>query len=203
MIEEIDNRVKLHIGAGKRDFGKGWVNIDAEQLPHIHHHNVLELPFEDNSVDLIYTSHLLEYFDKNEVGAILKEWRRVLKVGGVLRLAVPNFEPIAKLYVEQNLMLENFLGLLYGAMDCNGQKIYHKTVYDFRSLRFLLKHNGFGDVTKWDFRNTEHSEFDDHSKAHYPHNDNNIYTGKFDRSQTLMSLNVECKKIEFPDGERD
>jgi hypothetical protein len=64
--------------------------------------------------------------------------------------------------------------------------IYHKTIYDFISLRDLLEKIGYMDVQKYDWRTTEHSNYDDHSQAYLPHMDK--------EKGTLISLNVECKK---------
>ena len=72
-----------------------------------------------NSVDLIYASHVIEYFDRDGVKNLLQEWIRVLKPGGKLRLAVPNFEAMANLYIEKKYPLEKFLGPLYGKIRLN------------------------------------------------------------------------------------
>jgi hypothetical protein len=64
--------------------------------------------------------------------------------------------------------------------------IYHKTVYDFKDLKELLEEVGFRNIKKYDWRETEHSEFDDHSQAYIPHMDK--------ENGTLISLNVECLK---------
>jgi len=46
------------------------------------------LPFKDNTLDFVYSSHLLEDF--LEWGPILQEWTRVLKPGGHLIILVPD-----------------------------------------------------------------------------------------------------------------
>jgi predicted SAM-dependent methyltransferase len=56
---------KLHLGCGKRNFGPDWVHIDGSDFPHVVSNNITKLEFDDNSVDLIYTSHTLEYFDRD------------------------------------------------------------------------------------------------------------------------------------------
>jgi predicted SAM-dependent methyltransferase len=177
--------IRLHLGCGARNFGSGWVHIDGGEHPHLHSRNVAWLPFADDAVDLIYASHLLAYFDRQEAADVLLEWRRVLKPGGVLRLAVPDFEVLARLYVE-GLPLPKILGPLYGRMSMGPQLIYHRTTYDFESLSQLLHASGFEHVARYDWRETEHAEFDDHSQAYLPHMDK-------DRG-TLISLNVECHK---------
>ena len=48
------------------------------------------LPVEDGAFDVVHASHVLEHFGRSEVLRVLGEWVRVLRVGGELRLVVPN-----------------------------------------------------------------------------------------------------------------
>ena len=48
------------------------------------------LPFEDNTFDLIYASHILEHIVWYQTEITLKEWVRILKSGGTLEVWVPN-----------------------------------------------------------------------------------------------------------------
>jgi len=177
--------IKLHLGCGKRDFGSEWIHVDGGDFPHLHSHDITKLDFESNSVDLIYSSHVIEYFDREEIKFVFKEWHRVLKPNGLLRVAVPDFKAMAELYIK-GASLSTFLGPIYGKHVMSGKTIYHKTAYDFVSLKNVLEQNGFGDVMEYDWRKTEHSNFDDHSQAYVPHMDKE--NGK------LISLNVECRK---------
>ena len=174
------------MGCGWRNFGTEWIHIDGGDYPHLHSKDIAKLPFEDESVDLIYSSHVIEYFDREEIVQILREWNRVLKTNGVLRIAVPNFQAMAYLYLSRSYPLENFLGPLYGQMKMGEHSIYHKTVYDYESLEKLLLNNGFKSVCKYNWEDTEHSQFDDHSQAYLPHMDK--------ENGVLVSLNVECLK---------
>ena len=91
--------MKLHLGCGKR-FIPGYVHIDAVDYPHIDHITTIDnLSFiGDNSVDVIYNCHVLEHFKRRDVSRVLKEWRRVLKPDGILRVSVPNFATICQIY---------------------------------------------------------------------------------------------------------
>jgi predicted SAM-dependent methyltransferase len=184
------DRTKLHIGCGWRNW-PGWINIDGGDYPNIHYKDVTKLEFENESVDLIYTSHLIAYFDRQEIIPIIKEWKRVLKPNGVLRIATPDFETISKLCLE-GAPLESFLGPLYGKMPLGTETVYHKTTYNFESLKKLLIEIGFSVVQKYDFKELGNADFDDHSRAHYPHDPNAIETGNY--TGTLISLNVEAIK---------
>ncbi len=180
--------MKVHLGCGKR-FIPGFIHVDLADFPHIdHRHDVRELPFfKSESADLIYACHVLEYFDRFEAIPILKEWRRVLKTGGILRLAVPDIRSLITVY-EETGDLERILGPLYGRMEVKGSEslnfIYHRTVYDFNLLRELLMKAGFGDVRTYDWRQTEHARIDDFSQAYFPHMQK--------ESGLLVSLNVEA-----------
>jgi predicted SAM-dependent methyltransferase len=79
--------VKLNIGAG-RTFISGFTNIDVSEKADISM-NLSEdpLPFEDNSVDLIFSHHTLEHVP-NYLFA-LSEIYRVLKHNGVFLMGVP------------------------------------------------------------------------------------------------------------------
>jgi predicted SAM-dependent methyltransferase len=178
--------MKLNIGCGWRDFGKGWVHIDGGSYEHLDSDDIFVTEYKNNSVDLIYASHFIEYLDREEVVPLLERWKEVLKPNGVMRLAVPNFEVYANLYSSGEYPLDNFLGVLYGKMPMGDETIYHKTVYDFHSLKSLLKNIGMKEIKKYNWEETSHSEFDDHSQAYLPHMDK--------ENGTSMSLNVECKK---------
>ena len=181
----------LHLGCGKRNI-PGFINIDLAKFPHIHYRRPIDdlSIFKDNSVDLIYSSHAFEYFDRLQAEKVLAEWRRVLKVGGVLRLAVPDFEAIVNVYLKykKNLEHQGILGPLYGRWEIPGTKkvIYHKTAYDFKSLKKLLEKCGFKNVHRYDWRKTLHKDYDDHSQGYIPHMDK--------AKGMLISLNVEAKK---------
>lgn len=179
--------MKLHLGCGKR-FIPGFTHVDLADFPHIDHHSdVADLPFiQSESVDLIYACQVLEYFDRETIPTVLAEWRRVLKVGGTLRLSVPNFTTLTKLY-QAGLSLDFFLGTLYGKWQVNEDKtIYHRTTFDEKSLTKVFQDNGFNSPRLWDWRETEHSHIDDFSQAHFPHMDK--------EKGILWNLNMEADK---------
>lgn len=183
--------MKLHLGCWHRDF-PGFINVDLCDMPHIHHkHSIDKLPFiEDESVDYIYCSHAFEYFDIIKGEEVLFEWKRVLKPGGILRIAVPDFDKLIIVYEKSNRDLRKILGPLFGRMiikDSNGEiGLYHKTVYNFKLMEELLVNQGYNSIKEYDWRATEHSMYDDHSQAYFPHLDK--------ENGLLISLNIEAKK---------
>jgi len=185
------SEIKLHLGCGRR-FIPGFIHIDLADYTHIDYkHDVRTLPmFKDSTVDLIYASHVIEYFDTNEVTEVLKEWQRVLKKGGILRLAVPDFEAMIQVYNKYK-DLNLIHGPLYGRWEIPGgdKVIYHKTVYDFPSLKVALEKAKFVNVRRWDWRKVfigEYKGHDDYSQAYIAHMDK--------ENGILISLNVEADK---------
>jgi predicted SAM-dependent methyltransferase len=189
---------RLHLGCGKVNL-PNFVHVDLADYPHIDYRlDIGDLHvIEDNSVSYIYCSHSLQYKDRVEAAQTLREWHRVLKKGGMLRVAVPDFEAIVALYSlhvlkGEVLPLENrgILGPLYGRMLVNTSSekkfIYHKTVYDFDSLKRLLELAKFHKIRRYDWRETIHKDFDDYSQSYIPHLDK--------ENGTLISLNMEAYK---------
>lgn len=177
--------MKLHLGCGKR-YIPGYVHIDAIDYPHIDHiatiDNLSFLP--DNSIEVIYNCHVLEHFKRKEVDHVLKEWHRILKPGGLLRIAVPDFEKICEIY-----QLYKSLDMVIGALFGRGDYLYniHYNVFDMDNLKKSLEMAGFENVGRYDWRETEHSLVDDYSQAYIPHMDK--------ENGILISLNVQCNKV--------
>jgi predicted SAM-dependent methyltransferase len=184
----MSKQLKLALGCGKRNYGKDWIHVDKH--PYDHLGAITDVGnlfmFKDNSADIIYASHVIAYFDEDEIKDVLKEWHRVLKPEGILRLATPNIEMITKLYHLDTITLKQMEGMIYGRMQMNGETIHHKTLYDYISLCDLLVSNGFDEPQKYNWRLKEHRDVDDHSQAYLPHMDKD--------HGVLVSLNVECKK---------
>jgi predicted SAM-dependent methyltransferase len=179
--------IKLNLGCGHTNFGEDWDHIDNINEPHIKSHDITKLPYEDNSVDILYSSHTLEYFDREEALDVLKEWYRVLKVGGKIYLSVPDFRAMANLYIENNAPLHKFLGPLFGKMASGDKVIYHKTVWDYASLGEYLRIVGFRRIDKW----TQPDNYGFTRKTDI------AFDTKDDCSNANISLNIVATKNEY------
>jgi predicted SAM-dependent methyltransferase len=91
----------LNLGCG-HCYHPDWVNVDFRSTgPGVIAHNLNHgVPFADSSFDAVYHSHLLEHFPKRYAPVFLQECFRVLKPGGIIRVAVPDLEQIARLYLD-------------------------------------------------------------------------------------------------------
>ena len=180
--------IKLHLGCGTKHID-GYVNIDARYLPGVDEVDNIKFlrKYKPNSVDVIYTSHTLEHVGRYEVEGVLRRWYEILKPGGILRLAVPNFEAICKYYMQNHhhkkIQLNDVMGLLYGGQDYDGN--FHYVTFDNKSLHSTLSKLGFREYQTYDRDKTEHSHIDDFSNSYIPH---------MDKNGLLMSLNIEAVK---------
>ena len=91
----------LNIACGER-YHKHWTNIDFHANSNlVKKVNILGgLPFEKDSFDVIYNSHFLEHLSPSQAKFVLKEARRLLKKGGILRIVVPDLENLCKEYLQ-------------------------------------------------------------------------------------------------------
>lgn len=183
---DMTDNIFLHLACGKRHL-PGWIHVDVDDYPHIdYRHGVEALPmFSDNYADLIYNCHQLAYYDRFEFQKVLREWRRVLKPGGVLRVSTPDFEKVIAVY-RRNGDLKEHYGFLYGRYVTQDGPVFYKMIYDERTLFAALEEAGFTAMRRYDWRDTVHRDYDDYSQAYLPHMDKD--------NGTLMSLNVEAVK---------
>jgi ubiquinone/menaquinone biosynthesis C-methylase UbiE len=130
------------------------VNVDALPAWHVHYICAMDdlRPFRDDSVDLVYASHCLEHISHLRVNAVLTEWRRVLKAGGVLRLGVPDFDQIVALYDARGRDIEAIQEILMGGQTYRLNA--HFTAFTRQSLTDRLLAVGFTQVRPWE-RNTD------------------------------------------------
>jgi len=79
-----------------------WVNLDLVALvPGVIPHDLRRgLPFPDGAFDVVYSSHVMEHLTPEDALQLLREARRVMRLGGTLRLAVPDLQGIARAYLE-------------------------------------------------------------------------------------------------------
>lgn len=156
-------KLMLNLGSGLESL-KGWVSLDAQGGDAAV--NLLRpLPFGKGSVDFVYLAHVLEhfYFPVEALG-LLREIRRVLKPGGVLRVVVPDIRQCLLAYASgdrafftrrdealfgkpRNVSLLRYFLQYAGAWHGpDGQMIAHKYGYDLETLTELLTIAGFEPV---------------------------------------------------------
>lgn len=116
-------------------------------IPMGRHHGseIYPLPHNDGIVDEIRASHVLEHFPHGQVPEVIKHWASKLRPGGTLKIAVPNFEYIAKAYIDgSELPIEGYT--MGGQTDADD---YHKALFDRRTLVELFRDAGLTDIREW------------------------------------------------------
>ena len=170
---------RLNLGCGKRIM-PNFINIDIQDFRGAVIGDATKLDYSDHSVDLIYACHILEHFKRDKILDVLKEWYRVLKLGGKLQVAVPNFPAVVDVYQKYGFIMNTL---------CGGQRDeydIHYIMFDEALLGAYLKVAGFKNIHRYDWRQTDHADFDDYSQAYYPHMDK--------ESGINISLNMEGTK---------
>lgn len=137
--------MKLNLGSGPQTI-EGFTNLDAKSGDVI-----FPLPHADGSVDEVRASHVLEHFPHAQTQAVLQEWVRVLKPGGLLKIAVPDFPTIARNYLAKQE--QPTVGYVMGGQ-VDGDD-FHKSLFDLQTLSELMRAGGLVAINGWD------SEIDD------------------------------------------
>jgi predicted SAM-dependent methyltransferase len=150
----------LEIGSGSKKGTNGWTTLDICMDCDIYWDLLLPLPFPDNSVTKIYSSHVLEHFSFPDLMKLLSECYRILKFGGIFSVCVPN----ASIYMKAYWSTEEFKPKdIYEPAYFFNTKIdyvnyiaymdgHHRYMFDEQNLLAVLE--------KADFKEVHHRNFE-------------------------------------------
>lgn len=196
---------KYNLGCGTMLY-KGFLNIGYwQQLPEdVLYQNVngtegtfmlnfdlrRGIPAHDGSLELVYHSHMLEHLSYQDGIAFIRECYRVLAPGGKMRVLVPDLELWVRAYARNDrFFMEEYRKVLDPEVYVTNGSIFmgmlhnhdHKCGYDFETLKWVLEHAGFSEVTKTLYANSAHVE-------------NMPEIEPYDALRVMESLCVECIK---------
>lgn len=138
-FSSIGGILKLNIGSGEQQID-GYTPVDRK-----YGLEAYPLACDDGTVDEIRASHVLEHFSFHEIGRVLADWVRALKPGGTLKIAVPDFELIARAYLAgHDFNVQGFA--MGGQVDEND---YHKAIFDAEALRDAMYRAGLVNIRRW------------------------------------------------------
>ena len=145
--KEIKKIMKLNIGAGyTRIIGYASVDIDEKTgADYICDCRDLKI-FEKETIDEIFTSHLLEHFNKKDVFIVLREFYRVLKKEGKLTIIVPDAEAVVQDYSNGAANLCCLENVLLGSDPEATNYMGHKIFFNLERLARFLTITGFIDI---------------------------------------------------------
>jgi len=98
-LAKSNKTIRLKIGAGNKRGNDGWITLDRSLQCDLTWDLRAGLPFPDNSLQSIYSSHTLEHFAFPDLCILLKRCYAALKPGGFFSICVPN----ARLYIQAYL----------------------------------------------------------------------------------------------------
>jgi predicted SAM-dependent methyltransferase len=154
--------IKLMIGAGDIHDRDGWYTIDFRSAANFQIDIRRGLPFADRSCRFIFSEHVFEHLDMEELRRVASECYRVLEPGGVMRIVTPDLEKWARAYVAND---EAFFHAFWPGMtsfaDAINEIFYvptHRFIHDFRSLSAELTRQGFSPVHRSAWRESSFSE---------------------------------------------
>jgi predicted SAM-dependent methyltransferase len=149
---------KLHFGAGSLVL-EGFLNSDM--LGQVPINIGRKLPFDDEEIDLIYTSHVIEHLPKEDFKFFLRECLRILKRGGINLIAIPSIEKLTSILYGNDqtkiAILQSYFSAHFMEEDSFSPSEYlnlvmrgfdHKYLYDFALIQHLAKKAGYTGVDK-------------------------------------------------------
>jgi hypothetical protein len=166
--------LKLNLGSGRSRI-EGWLNVDVPPADLQMHLN-WGLPFAEGVARYVYLSHVLEHFYKREALEVLRDAHRVLALGGIARLVVPDIEKCMRAYVQKDesyfetrrrlwsvssesaatsleLVLKN------AGAGVKPESIWgHKQGYDFETLSHILRQAGFTSIARSEYMESKHAD---------------------------------------------
>lgn len=176
-------KVKLHLGCQQK-YLEGYVNIDlppkdhtVQQVKADIYADIRELQYDDGSIDEVRSHHLLEHFTRQEALALLAQWHRWLKVGGLLVVETPDFNESIKKFIAADLHFQFQLGRhIFGSQEAPWAQ--HYDFWSEPKFRYVLDILGFGEFNFKKFSNNLEQKFPILKK---------IGVKKFDRSLRAFS----------------
>ena len=168
---------RLNLGSNKK-IRKGWINLDAQNLEGVDVvHDVMEspLPFDDGSIDEIYSSEFLEHIDFRMTRAVLAECYRVMRKGATMTISCPDIGKMCEYYAngqicecvpQKAVRMEDFKADP-NCKKCGGRAVinptrwrlaftgsqkneyeYHRNIITWDYLRDMLDDLGFRNIVK-------------------------------------------------------
>jgi predicted SAM-dependent methyltransferase len=177
-VAALSGDVRLHIGGKERR--DGWTILDALPGPFVDRvGNCNDLSYlGDESCTEVYASHVFEHLGYNgELQKTLRGIHRVLKLGGTLRVSVPDLETLCKLFLHPSLdgpARFHVMRMMFGGRTTEFD--VHHVGLTFEFLTTYLREAGFRNIR----RVPEFGVFQDASTLRF--------------AGVPISLNVEAQK---------
>lgn len=161
--------IMLNVGCGT-DYKEGWINIDNNSDDNIEKLDLNwdlrnPLPFQDESVDYIFHEHFLEHLTPEEGRRALTDFKRVLKKGGVMRVAMPDLRGVVNNYLKVPLNKDPVIKE-FGIKEVQTPAEWinmsfrfwgHMWLYDQQELERRFKEVGFEQFVRCKLKKSKHT----------------------------------------------
>lgn len=171
--------MKLYVGS--RDYkphGYLTVDIDASRNPDIIEDITDMKSIGDSSVDEIVAGHVLEHIDWPDSFKAFAEFARVLKIDGILKIAVPDMSAMSRMVMSGDNSF-HAMGLIYGIGGRENPFERHRYGFTMSMLIDILQTLGFSGFDWWN------SDFSDASNGWVP---------RAEAAHAGISLNISAVK---------
>lgn len=176
--------MRLYVGSRNyKPEGYLTVDIDPTNNPDIIADITQMTTIKDSSSDEIVAGHVLEHIDWPDSFKALAEFSRVLRVGGTLRIAIPDMSSLLRMLLSGDSAF-HVMGLVYGVGGRINKFEQHRYGFTPGMIIDILETLGFGEFDWWN------SSFGDASNGWVP---------RYESDNTGMSLNVQATKLREPD----
>lgn len=153
-----DDKIKVNFGCFINMFYHGWINTDVLNMQDFasrYRYKFMPidaknpLPFNNEVIDLAYSSHMLEHLTVQEGINFLSECYRCMKKGSVLRIAVPDAAKLISYYQAKELSMFDEINDNCATNEFESGKLWsllfegHKIAYDFEGLKTIGEKVGF------------------------------------------------------------
>ncbi|MFZ1301790.1 MAG: methyltransferase domain-containing protein [Candidatus Microsaccharimonas sp.] len=160
----------LNVGCGT-DYKKGWVNIDNNSDDNIlkldvHWDMRNPLPIDDNSVDFIFNEHFVEHLTPEQARVALTDLIRILKPGGVMRVAMPDLREVVDYYLnvpldKNQVIIDHGLDFIQSQaewMNVSFRDWGHQWLYDYDEIARRFKEIGYPVIQRKQLRKSKYPE---------------------------------------------
>lgn len=127
----------LNLGGGSNTI-EGALTADLDPRADTYMDLATKLPFGDASIDYVFTEEFIEHISKADAAIMLRECARVLKPGGVLRIATPDLDWLSAGVLDGTVPCDVVNGSFYG----HG----HQYLYSRAEMLKAVRAAGFSDV---------------------------------------------------------
>ena len=155
--------VKVNVGSGlKHRLGPDWKNLDILRGADIRADVRKGLPFEDESVDFIYSEHFIEHLSLEEGKVYFAECHRVLRRGGVVRTATIDLPYVLERYAQdwsdQTWLRDYDFKTASEMLNAGFYMWGHKFIYDEGTLKRSAATGGFQVIERYHLGRSRHAE---------------------------------------------